>query len=272
MQVTEIQLSATPEPPLVDCHAHVFTGCMPVAPEAWHPPGDSAETAKFLQILDSQGVVLAVLAAASLFGDYNDYSLAATRENPRLRTTLILPPDTDPHRMREMADEGAVGIRLQLRARQTIPDLAGFEYRRFFRRVADLGWHVQLHDEGDRLAHLIPLVEKAGPRLVIDHFGRPVGGIESVGFRAVLAAVERGRTWVKLSAAFRQKPPGACEIARALLETAGPGRLLWGSDWPFVAHEKSVTYASALADYYALVPDPSFRREIDRTAIQFYFG
>src|SRR5690606_36950559 len=91
------------EPPLIDCHAHVFAADLPVAPDAWHPPGRPAETARFLQTLDEAGVVLGVLAAASLFGDYNDYALAATRDNPRLRTTVILPPDTDPYRMREMA-------------------------------------------------------------------------------------------------------------------------------------------------------------------------
>ncbi len=259
------------EAPLIDCHAHIFTDGMPVSPDAWHPPGAAADAARFLETLDRHGVVMAVLAAASLFGDYNDYALAATRANRRLRTTLILAPDTDFYRMREMDQEGAVGIRLQFRALKALPDLDSFEYRRLFRRVADLGWHVHLHDEGDRIAEAIPIIENAGPRLVIDHFGRPIGGPQSAGFRAVLEAVERGRTFVKLSAPFRLKPPGADALIGPLLAAAGPQRLLWGSDWPFVAHESAVGYETVLAAYSALVPDPAVRREIDRTALEFYF-
>ena len=57
----------------------------------------------------------------------------------------------------------------------------------------------------------------------------------------------------------------------ALLDRAGPERLLWGSDWPFAAYEDSITYAKAVALYQEMVPDRTTRQAIDRTAYDFYF-
>jgi predicted TIM-barrel fold metal-dependent hydrolase len=261
--------------PLVDCHAHVYTTSMPVSASAWHHPPADATIEDYVATLDAHGVHFAILAAASIYGDYNDYSLEAVRRHKRLRTTVIVSPDVDLYSLQRMRDDGVVGIRFQFRNVASPPDLASFEYRRLMRRVADLGWHVHLHDEGERLPRYIAAIEAAGPRLVIDHFGRPARdrGVNCEGFKAVLRAIERGKTWVKVSAAFRLQPSSiAPALSAALLKHAGPERLLWGSDWPFAAFETAVTYADAIDQYVVNVPDASVRREIDRTALRFYFS
>ena len=262
------------EAPLVDAHAHIYRLDMPLSASAWHRPPADATREEYLATLDAAGVHFGVLAAASLYGDYNDYMLEAVRGNARLRATVIVAPDTDPTILRRMKDDGVVGIRLQFRNVESPPDLTSFEYQKLLRRAADLDWHVHLHDDGERLARHIGPIEKAGPRLAIDHFGRPsAGGANSPGFRAVLEAVERGRCWVKLSGAFRIEPPGlASDLADTLLREAGPERLLWGSDWPFAAHEDSMSFSKALAQFRQNVPDASVRRAIDRTALKFYFA
>lgn len=259
----------------VDSHAHIYHAAMPLADDAWHLPAGEARLEDYLASLDSAGVEKAVLAAASLFGDYNDYALAATAALPRLRTTLIVDPDTDLFILKELAAAGAVGIRLQWRSTPEPPDLDSFAWRKLLRRVADLGWHVQLHDNGWRLPGAIERIEASGARLVIDHFGRPdqAKGVNCEGFQAVLRAVERGGTWVKLSGAFRVGSDAMVnELAGALLANAGPERLFWGSDWPFAAFEGQVTYQETLARFEELVPDPAIRAAIHRTADAFYFG
>ena len=83
------------------------------------------------------------------------------------------------------------------------------------------------------------------------------------GFQAVLRAVERGRTWVKLSAGFRlPSEQAALDCAAELLKSAGPERLLWGSDWPFAAFESSMNYQQAVDGLARWVPDPADRWQI----------
>jgi hypothetical protein len=131
------------------------------------------------------------------------------------------------------------------------------------------------HPEFDRCAtNYIAAIENAGPRLVIDHMGRPEAGSggDSEGFMAVLRAVERGKTWVKISGGFRIQPDGyAATIVSKLLRNVGPQRLMWGSDWPFSVFEDRMSYKKTIADYKRYVPDVSIRRSIDPNGSCFLF-
>ena len=261
--------------PAIDCHAHIYTRDMPLAPTAWHRPEHEAPLEDFLAELAEHGVAKAVLAAASLFGDYNENLLAAADAHPNLRTTVNVRPDASAETLRAMARRGAVGIRLQL-MHLPLPDLTSPEYTALLRRVADLGWHVHIHDDAARLAYSLPILARSGVRLVVDHFGRPDPRerLASEGFQILLRTLENGRTWVKISSAFRLRDRGlAQDAAAALLAAAGPERLMWGSDWPFAGFEGKVSYADTLRDFEELVPDPGARRLIGReTPEAFYFA
>jgi predicted TIM-barrel fold metal-dependent hydrolase len=217
-----------------------------------------------------------VLSAASLFDDYNEYSLEATRKHKRLRTTVIVKPTIDPYIMRMMKDDGAVGVRLQWRHVQNLPDITTPEYQKFFRRVRDLDWHVHINQEAEPLAQPIATLQAAGVKLVIDHFGHPTRGegVQSKGFQTVLRAVGNGHTWVKLSAGYRlESPEAAQQCAQALLEHAGPERLLWGSDWPFAAFEDSMRYEYAVESLRHWISDSHARRIIGgETPLRLYFA
>ena len=156
-----------------------------------------------------------------------------------------------------------------------MPDLSSPAYKRFLRHVADLGWHVQLHDDAPRLPAYLPALEAAGVKVVVDHFGRPdiEQGIAGEGFQRLLRSIAGGRTWVKLSSPFRLNSEALVRQAgQALLEHAGPERLMWGSDWPFAAFESSFTYEMALESLNTLVPDDAARRRIScETPLKFYF-
>lgn len=265
-----------PEAPLVDTHFHVYTRDMPLDGGAWHSPPEDASIERMIRTLDEHGVLFGVMSAASLFGDYNEYTRLAMRRHKRLRGTAIVRPTTDVYTLEKMRDDGFVGIRFQWRYLKELPDLKAPEYRLLLRRVKDLGWHIHLHDNSPRLAPVMEIIEAAGIPLVIDHFGRPDQklGVNCPGFKAILAAIERGNTWVKLSAGFRMEPPAlAKEYAAALLKVAGGERLFWGSDWPFAAFEDRMTYAEAIAGLEEWVPDPRVRRQIGgATALKFYFS
>ena len=268
----------TPSPedaPLIDAHFHVWRRGQPIVDDARYIPTSDATVEELVATHDAHGVLFGVIAATSFHGAYNDYVRGALAAHRRLRATAILPPTTDIHTMERMRAEGFVGVRLMWAIHDEVPDIMGGAYQLFLRRVADLGWHVHLVERPERLARAIAGVEASGARLVIDHMGQmqtPEGtGHES--FRAILAAIERGNTWAKISARFRFDPVETADRrAEELLRVGADERILWGSDWPFPDFEGRVSYASVLADLRHLVPDPAMRRAIDRTGLRFYFG
>lgn len=263
------------EAPWVDCHAHVYTLAMPLAAGAWHKPEHEAPVEAFIATLDAHGVDRAVLAAASIHGTFNDYAIEACRRDPRLRTTVIIDPDTDRPTLQQMARDGVVGVRLQWRNRQDLPDLRSPVFRQMLGHIADLDWHVQLHDDSVRLPAHLDALEASGVKIVVDHFGRPdpVLGTACPGFQRLLRSLETGRTWVKLSAGFRLASSElAAQCAQELLKHGGPQRLLWGSDWPFTAFEATARYGDALDSLARWVPDPLARRQIaSQTPLELYF-
>ena len=264
------------EPPLVDSHFHLWRADLPLTDTAWHKSPTDATTEEFIGILDRHGVTFGVVAAASLHGVYNDYVRQALRKHRRLRATATVTPATSIYELERMRDDGFVGIRFVFGIRDEIPDLRSGDYRLLLRRVADLGWHVHLTDKPERIAATIAAVEASGARLVIDHLGLydTPEGVDGEAFRTVMAAVERGRTWVKLSGGFRFEPPSAArQYARALVALTGGERLLWGSDWPFAAFEGRVRYADTIAAIEDWVPDPAVRARIcGLNALKFYFA
>jgi len=273
--------------PIVDCHAHIFLPDMPISSGAWIRPDYAFTADDLLAELDRHGVHFAVISALSISGHYNDYLISELRFHKRLRGTAILTPDTERYVLERMKEDGVVGIRLQLARQEKLADFRSDEYRLLFRRVRDLGWHVHVAIEGPQLpAVLDPLLE-SGVHVVVDHFGHPdpKAPFECPGYRAMLEAVDKGRTWVKLSGGFRlpgtsawrEDPDGDLEelaqsVAERLLGQVGTDRLLWGSDAPFVGYESRVSYSDVLASYRRWVPDERKREEISRTALKLYFS
>jgi predicted TIM-barrel fold metal-dependent hydrolase len=261
--------------PIVDCHAHVFTRDLPLVGDAWNAPAYDYTPQDYLADLDRAGIHFGVLSGLSIAGTYNEYTIAAARLSPRLRATAIVAPDTDPYTLRKMRDDGVVGIRFQLVRRTVLPDFADDAHRLLLRRVRDLDWHVHVALEGERMQAVLPALEASGVKLVLD----------CEGLQAALASVQRGRTWIKLAAGFRLAGPDTWrepDISRSeaiaettaaeLLAKAGPERLLWGSDAPFVGYEGRMTYDRALAHLDRWAPDPAVRRALSDTALRFYFA
>jgi predicted TIM-barrel fold metal-dependent hydrolase len=281
------EANAKPEAPIVDAHAHIFTRDMPMSREAWFSPDYDFTAEKYLSALDTHGIHFGVIAGISIYGLYNDYMLEQLRRHRRLRGTANVLPTTERYILERMKEDGIVGVRLQLTRRKELPDLAGEEYQLLFRRLADLDMHLQIVVEGPRWPAILPHVEDCGARLVIDHFGHPdpVQGVDCAGFQALLRSIDKGRTWVKLSGAYRltwaeagearrdpRTRPLARALAQALLGHAGPERLIWGSDCPFVGHESTISFQDTLDDLVEWIPDANTRRKMSDTALRLYFS
>lgn len=111
------------------------------------------------------------------------------------------------------------------------------------KRIAGLGWHVQLHMSGDQIVETSALLNRLPCPIVFDHMGRlpPKQGPEHPAFRVIVDLAGKDRAWVKLAGAYlntEQGPPyaDATRIAQAFVKEA-PERLVWGSDWPHVTEK-----------------------------------
>ena len=103
---------------------------MPFTRTAWTRPDYVYTAEDFLADLDAHGVRFGVIAAASLFGTFSDYTLQALRAHPRLRGTVIVDCDIESRELESMHAEGVVGVRLQWFFNDRLPDIAGHEFQR----------------------------------------------------------------------------------------------------------------------------------------------
>jgi predicted TIM-barrel fold metal-dependent hydrolase len=260
--------------PLVDAHAHIFTRTMPLIANPRHTPRYDFTLQDYLGQLDAHGIRYGVIAAASPWGDYNDYtvqSVGATRE--RLRGTVILHPGKH-YDLAAMKRSGICGVRLPFIGLPHLPDITSGDYRRLLRDIADQDWHVHLHVEGARIPDLLPHLENSGPKIVIDHLGRPAPDERkgSAAYRAIVASVQGGKSWIKVSCGYRIGEV-AKEHFRGFLDELGPERLFWASDCPFVGHEGQFPYAATIDWLAEQLPDPRQRELVfGRNALAFYFA
>ncbi|WP_231973073.1 amidohydrolase family protein [Variovorax sp. HW608] len=261
----------------VDSHAHVFVRGLPLAPKPRHAPDYDATLDDYLALLDGHGLSHAVLVQPSFLGTDNSFLIEALRAHPsRLRGVAVVEPSIGDDALRALDQAGICGIRLNL-VGLPIPELESPPWRDLLARVRALDWHVELHLESQHLQRAAEPVLEAGCKLVVDHFGRPAKADE-VPAAWLAAAAADGRTWVKLSGAYRNwcdpSGPQARAMATRLLGMLGAGRLLWGSDWPHTQHRDQVDYRAALAALADWVPDADTRHRIlaDNPAQLFRFS
>lgn len=248
---------------------------MPFSATAWTRPRYVYTAEQFLADMHSVGISFGVVAAASLFGTYNDYTIRSLRKYRNLRGTAILDPSVDLYTLEALRADGIVGTRLQWFMLDPLPQLSGEDFQRFCRRLRDAGMHVHLNIEGHRMAPVARELASTGVKLVIDHFGwhDPALRLGAPSYQDMLRLMDQGNVWVKLASGFRRPDRDLpAEYTQDLLARFGPERLLWGSDSPFVGHEHAATYQSVVADLHHAVPQEATRRALGESAYSFYFS
>jgi predicted TIM-barrel fold metal-dependent hydrolase len=233
----------------VDTHAHVFARDLAFAAQRRYTPAYDASLDDFVAVLDRHGVGEGVLVQPSFLGTDNTFMLAAiAASGGRLRGIAVVDPAVTDEELDTLSAGGAVGIRYNLVGTDAAT-IARPDYATLSRRVAARGWQIELHADGHQLPGLLDLLLPLGTPIVVDHFGRPdpARGRDDPGFRRLLAAGPAAPLFVKISGSYRSGNRGA-EYVRALLDTLGPMRLLWGSDWPFTQFEDRRRYADGVAE------------------------
>jgi 2-pyrone-4,6-dicarboxylate lactonase len=134
----------------------------------------------------------------------------------------------------------------------------------FGKRLADIGWHLQIHMAPELIGELAPALKRSAVPVVIDHIGRidASRGLDQEPFTHLLRLMESEHVWVKVSGcdrATRQGPPyaDAVPFARKLVADYG-NRCVWGLDWPHPNHRGPTPDDGVLVDLLAqIAPTPA---------------
>jgi 2-pyrone-4,6-dicarboxylate lactonase len=225
----------------VDVHAHVMTGPSTGVPGAAYAPFE-APVGDYLAHLDGLGLAAGVLVTPSAYGTDNAVLVDALATAPeRLRGVAVVGDGDD---LAALDRAGVRAVRVQDRFAGGAPVSALPDLLRRSVSVGDRPWHVEVWT--DPREHLDVLAAGlATGRVLLDHLGMipaPAAGRSDPAIPVLRTLLGSGDCWVTLSGAYRLAPGApetdAAERLSARVEAvldAAPDRVVWGSDWPYVA-------------------------------------
>lgn len=222
-----------------DTHFHVFgpQNRFPFAPERSYTPTCDAPKETLFALHKHLGIDRGVVVQSAAHGFDNSAAADLLATNGNYRGVALIPASAPTAELKKLDGQGFRGVRFHymghLGKGDRIEDVLIMA-----KRLAEIGWHLQIHMEGSRIAELTPALARSPVPVVIDHMGRvdASNGLDHADFRALVALLKRKHVWVKVSGPeriSRQQPPwkDALPFARKLVAEFGD-RTVWGTDWP----------------------------------------
>lgn len=237
--------SAGTERPLADappqaCDSHLHIADPRFRPN-YYPQFTGATLQDYQKLQQRIGVSRAVLVQTKIHGADHACLLDGLRQlGANGRGIGVVTPDVEQAELVRLDAGGVRGLRFSVwnpedafTTMDMIEPLAA--------RIADLGWHVQVHAMGDQIVAAADMLGRLPCPIVFDHMGRlpPAQGADHSAFRVITRLMAQEKAWVKLTGAYlntAEGPPAypdATLIAQAFVAEA-PDRLVWGSDWPHI--------------------------------------
>jgi len=241
--------------PKMDMHCHILDPQhFPYSKDAaYHPSGQETGTAHYFdQVLSAFNVEHALLVGPnSGYETDNRCMLDAVRTYPhRFKGIAVVHNTTHRDELQALKAQGVIGVAFNA-------SLKGVEYYQniepLLKHLSALDMWAQFQVEGDQLINFLPMIERTGVSVMIDHCARPYldNGLESHGIGALKSLAQSGQTVIKISgfSKFSKQPfPFTDTQAHVdfLVRTFGLDHCIWASDWPYLK-------ASARLDYGALL-------------------
>jgi predicted TIM-barrel fold metal-dependent hydrolase len=224
-----------------DSHMHIFDRRF-LADDANHANfPEHATVTDYLDIQRRTGTQRTVVVTPRNYGTDNRVTLDAIQQlgQERTRGVAVLTPEVTDKQLAALHDGGIRGIRFTLYT----PANAAVTFdmvEPLARRVAGLGWHVQLHWTAAQIVEHRAMLARLPSTIVFDHLARlPMpDGTSHPAFDIVRDLADSGRVWVKLSGPYLDSAVGITQDYADITSTARtwidalPERVVWGSDWP----------------------------------------
>lgn len=221
-----------------DSHLHLFgpRETYPLSPRRGYTPSPEAHLTGYLDMANTLGLERMVIVQPAAYGTDHTCALDTVERLglSRARAVAIIDDTVSQEYLRQLNEKGFRGARIN----SVTPNAIGVDQlRTVARRVASLGWHVQLYVSGAELPELARVLLSLPVPVVIDHMGRisPDQDVTSPEFSTLLKLLDSGKCWVKLCG-YRNSIAGPpyddlSSIARKLI-AAAPENCVWGTDWP----------------------------------------
>ena len=255
-------------PGACDCHIHIVGPAdrYPLSERRAYTPHD-ASLAQYEQVQSVLGTERVVVVQASVYGTDNRRTLDALAHfgSRDSRGIVVIDPDLPMAELRRMHDLGVRGVRVNL----VTPGGPPLDHLvSLSRKIAPLGWHVQVYLRGEDLPRLGPLLQDLPTDVVIDHLGQiPADwGVDHDAVATLRALLDGGRAWVKLCG-YRSSSAGHpfadVDPLATLLVGAAPQRCVWGTDWPHPAFSGTMPDDGELLDaLMRWAPTDALRRAV----------
>ncbi len=255
-------------PGACDAHVHVFgpRARFPFANGRRYTPSDATKEMLFA-LHDRLGVQHCVIVHPACHGTDNSVTVdAIAATGGAYKGVALIPLTISDAELKRLDAAGLCGARFHYMTHLAKGPSIG-EVVAFSRRLADIGWHLQIHMEASLIAELTPALKRAPVPVVIDHMGRVDAslGLDQPNFRALLTLLDNKNVWVKVSGADRVTRAGppyadAVPFARTLVAEFGD-RCVWGTDWPHPNHQGPVPDDGGLVDILAEIAPSDVARQ-----------
>jgi len=265
-----------------DCHVHVFGDPkrFPFAAPRTYTP-ESAAVEELQALHRTLHLDRVVIIQPSVYGTDNSCMLDALKQiGSDARGIAVINEETSKKSLDDMHRAGVCGIRINLGTTgQKDPALARQRLHSAIEQIDGRNWHIQMYVNLTVIAGIREQISAAPVPVVFDHFGgaRASLGVQQPGFDNLLSLLRSGKSYVKISGAYRASTatPDYADVvplARALI-AANPERIVWGTDWPHpqtVSNTKPTDISPLLPIDDGLLlnllavwaPDPALRKTI----------
>ncbi len=244
---------------IIDAHLHIWRAVRnhPDPSITIISPCSDVPVELLMQYMDEHGIDKAVLVQPLFPGEDNSYVADSAAADPHRFTAVcyVDPREADAaERLKYWVTErGCKGLRIRPRALGEEETFGKRKSYAVWKAAQDLGIAVNVLINREHL----PTISKLAKRypqvpLLIDHMAHPdvTAGRDAPEFKTLLKLAKFPQISVKVTGYYyhsnKSWPYADChDIFKALYETFGPKRLIWGSDFPHVILNSS--YASVLA-------------------------
>src|SRR5437588_11804078 len=229
-------------PNACDCDMHIYDGerFPPARPGPQSRMQNDAAIAQYRLLQKRNGTMRTVIVTPAAYVTDNRVTLDGIEQLGRANTrgVAVVHPTVTDAELKTLAEGGIKGIRFTV----FDPNSAAVSIdmiEPLAKRVADLGWHVQIHMRADQIVANGDLLQRLPTPVVFDHMGRlpQPAPLDHPAYKIIRTILDKGRTWMKLSGAYMDTKTGAPTYADKLAvaqayRAAAPERMVWGSDWP----------------------------------------